>query len=150
MGKELETWHYIFNEVGAKDEISLLWRKEYGKCKKIYIKANVPRMYYLAVNFGEVNTLGIPYNSTLIEDAEDRLYEKVSAKGYKKVDEVTKKETEQQVAAEVERQIEAEHGYCARYTLGECTGDCHGNRDDCNYPEGPNETMAECYVYGLL
>jgi len=142
-GKTLEEWHRYFDVINGEDEIAKLWQRNYGAMKRVYVKATTARQYYLAVNIDK-NYI-IAYNAQLVEDEEELIFKKQD-------DEIKKslKNIESNVEKKVDVEMEKEKGYCVRYSMGECSGDCHGCRENCNFPEGPNETEAGSYVENML
>lgn len=149
-GKTLEEWNYLFTSA-FPDDICDLWRKHYGDKPKVYIKVDKGNKFYLAVQIKQ-NDFKTPRSTSIIDFAE----EKILADRKKKLEEIAKimdKEeiaernaiidadsAESNVAEIVPNDVTLDnfaqaHGYCRKWSEGECSGECHGNIHYCSDPE---------------
>uniref|UniRef100_A0A6H1ZH62 Peptidase n=1 Tax=viral metagenome TaxID=1070528 RepID=A0A6H1ZH62_9ZZZZ len=175
--KTLEEWSYLFRE-NSIDQISEIWKKEFGVLEKLYIKSSAVNKFYLAVKYdsydlvtaksacscesaetktkaAEVDRLvnlelskdgEYEYSKKAKEAAEERAAFIAEYTG-ETVLEVLAREAQEDAEDEVnicEAAIDGKgisddfvsvHGYCGKYSSGDCDGSCHGNRHYCEDPE---------------
>jgi len=153
-GKSLEEWNYIFTDMidMIGDKISMMWRFNFGKHHKLYVKAPHQHSFLLAVQVGSSDAFDVPRSAMVCELAEEKIkkedMERLEAELAKE------KQKEEMVAGgcspeDAEDMITsgsigtedfaAVHGYCGKWGKGDCDGGCHGNRHYCDFPEGPDE-----------
>jgi hypothetical protein len=137
-GKTIEEWAFIFSNK-SDDSISKLWKKEFGNMEKIYIKSSAEYKYYLAVKFVDLNDK-CARSAAGCEWEEDQILKKSIelAHAQAEADEKKRKEDDLIIDAEVSGEDFAMiHGYCTKFSSGECSGGCHGNRHYCTDTQDP-------------
>lgn len=138
-GKPLEEWYWLFDKEN-KCSVAALWQEKYGSLdaiyKKVFIKSAQSRLYFLAVSFKNDKARG-PYSAQLIEADEEKLIEKQN----KEIDAKIKNIEQKKETVSVDNKIVEDSGFCLKY-WDVCDGGCHGDRSQCNFPGGPDMSMA--------